>query len=266
VSPDLFLARLALAFYLAGVVVSFVSVLAGRSKLVRWLPGLALAGLVLNIVSFVRVWLVTGQVPLEGTPERISALAWVAVLIYLIAALLYRLEILGVIILPLAVILELVSNFLPTDVVLVPERVQPGLRLFHITVAILGVAALFLAFGASIVYLVQERGLKSKRSPRLPIKLPSLAGCDRSGHLALLWGFALLTVAIVTGAVWSANARAHYWLASGREDLALLAWIIIALILFARLVRGWRGRKVAYLTIVAFMAVLARMLGAFIPL
>ena len=68
-------------------------------------------------------------------------------------------------------------------------------------------------------------------------------------------------VAIITGAVWSANARAFYWLSSGMETFALLSWSILAVILFARLVRGCRGRKAAYLTIVAFLAVLARVLG-----
>lgn len=263
---DLFLVRLALGFYLAGVVIAFTAVLARRQGLLRWLPVVAASGLVLSLISFARAWWITGSMPLENTAERIFFLGWAAVLGYLVAVFLYRLEILGVIILPLVLVLELVSNYLPRDAVAVPERMQPGLLFFHVGVATLGVAAMFLGFGASILYLIQERGLKAKRPARFLLRLPSLAGCDQVGHLALLWGFPLLTLALVTGAVWSANVRDLYWLSSGRETFALLAWSILAVILFARLVRGWRGPKAAYLTIVAFMAVLARMLGLSIPL
>jgi ABC-type uncharacterized transport system permease subunit len=266
VTVDLLLVRLALAFYLAGVAVAFTALLAKRQRLLRWLPVLAAPGLLLNMPSFARAWWSTGSVPLGDAPERITFLAWAAVLCYVVAAFLYRAEVLGAIILPLAVVLELVSNYLPHEAVDVPERLEPGLLFFHIGVATLGVAAMFLGFGASILYLVKERGLKSKRPTRLLMKLPSLMSCDQVGHLALLWGFPLLTLAIITGAIWSANARAFFWLASGRETFSLLAWSILGVILFARLVRGWRGRKAAYLTIVAFLAVLTRMLGGFIPL
>jgi ABC-type uncharacterized transport system permease subunit len=244
VDLPLLLVRLALAFYLVGVLISFVALLAAKPRL------------------FARLWWIEGHAPLESTPERITFLAMAVVLGYLVAAFVYRLEVLGVIILPLTVVLELTSNFLPRAAVAVPEEVQPGLRFFHIGVATLGVAALFLGFGASVLYLIQERRLKSKRPPsRFLQRLPSLVSCDQIGHLALLWGFPLLTLAIVTGAIWSANARAFYWFSSGMETFALLAWSILAIVLFARLVRGWRGRKAAYLTIVAFLAVLARMLG-----
>jgi len=261
VDLELLLLRSALGFYLLGVLLAFVALLAAKPRLLRWLPVAAAPGLLLDVVSFARSWWVRGTVPLESTPERISFLALAVVAAYLVAAFLYHLEVLGVIILPLAVVLELTSNYLPRAAVAVPEEVQPGLRFFHIGVATLGVAAIFLSFGASILYLVQERRLKSKRPGRFLRRLPSLVSCDQIGHLALLWGFPLLTLAIITGAVWSASARAFYWLSSGMETFALLAWSILAVILFARLVRGWRGRKAAYLTIAAFLAVLARVLG-----
>ncbi len=258
---ELLLLRSALGFYLLGVVLAFTALLAAKQRLLRWLPLAAAPGLVLDVVAFGRSWWLRGHVPLESTPERISFLALAVVFAYLIAAFLYHLEVLGVILLPLAVVLELTSNFLPRAAVAVPEEVLPGLRFFHIGVATLGVAAMFLGFGASILYLIQERRLKSKQPGRFLRRLPSLMSCDQIGHLALLWAFPLLTLAIVTGAVWSASARAFYWLSSGMETFALLAWSILAVILFARLIRGWRGRKAAYLTIVAFLAVLARMLG-----
>jgi ABC-type uncharacterized transport system permease subunit len=257
---DLLLARLDLAFYLVGIALAFASVLGRRPEWMRWVPALALGGLLLHGASLLRLWYLSGSPPLGDAPARISVLAWAAVLVYLVAAWVFGLEILGVIILPLAAVLTLVSGFLPTAAVRVPEAITPGLFWFHIGVATLGVAALFLAFGASLAYLVQDRGLKAKRPSRVLRWLPSLERCDTAGHGALLWGFPLLTVAIVTGAIWSANIRSSYWGTLSRETLALVAWGILAIVLYARLVSGWRGRKAAYLTIVAFAAVLLRML------
>lgn len=264
-SLDLLLARLDLTLYLLGAALAFASVPGRRPSLLRWVPPVAVAGWLAHGFALLRIGFAAGRVPLDQSPERISFLAWAAVLVYLLAVQFFRLEILGVIILPLASVLLLISGFLPTDAVRVPESIQPGLLWFHIAVATLGVAALFLAFGASIVYLVQERGLKAKRPGRLLMRLPSLQSCDTAGHRALLWGFPLLTLAIVTGAVWSANVKASYWLQLPRETLSLLAWMILGLVLYFRLVSGWRGRKAAYLTIVAFAAVLVRMLGLSFP-
>ena len=260
---NLLLARLDLAFYLSGIALAFAAVLSRRPALLRWVPAAALGGLLLHGASLLNLWRISGEPPLDQAAGRISLLAWAAVLVYVIAAFFFRLEILGVIILPLAAVLMLVSGYLPTDVVRVPEAVQPSLRWFHISVATLGVAALFLAFGASVVYLVQERGLKAKRGSRIFLRLPSLQRCETAGHRALLWGFPLLTVAIITGAIWSANARASWHLS--QKTPAPLAWAILCIVLYARLVTGWRGRKAAYLTIVAFAAVLVRMLGLVFP-
>jgi len=257
----LLLVRLDLGFYVAGAMLAFAAVLFNRQKWMRWVPHLALLGLVLHLAAMHRLWTDGGQFALEDRPAQLSFLAWAAVLVYLLATYFYRLEILGVLILPLAVILLLISNLLPLDVILVPAPMQPGLLFFHITVAILGVAALFLAFGASVVYLIQERGLKAKRAPLMFGRLPSLQRCDSAGNLAMLWGFPLLTLAIITGTIWSANERAAYWAHLPRETFSLLAWVLLGIILYARLVTGWRGRKAAYLTIVAFAAILIRMLG-----
>lgn len=254
---ELWLARLALGFYVAGAVLAFVALLRRRPGWYRWVHPVALIGLVFHLAEFLVAAAAEGRCPVILTAERIAFLGWGAIALYLFAAYRYRLDVLAVLILPLGVVLVLVSNFMPPDVVHLPTNLHPGMRYFHIGVATLGSIALFLAFGAAVVYLVQERALKRKRPPRLLLRLPSLERCDDAGHQALLWGFPLLTLAIVGGAIYGANVHDLYW--APRETPSLLAWSILAVVLFARLVNGWRGRKAAYLTIVAFMAILVRM-------
>ncbi len=130
---------------------------------------------------------------------------------------------------------------------------------FHIVLAVLGVSFLFLTFAMSFLYLVQDIGLKVKRPPRFLFHLPSLVACERIAHRTLIGGFALLTLGLLTGAV-AAATQSQVRSAWEKEGLSLLSWGILAVILAARISRGWRGRKAAILTIIAFLVVLVRML------
>jgi len=258
---SLLLLRLAVGFYVGATGVAFASLALKRRRRVPWTPVLAGIGFLAHLVHLVGRGIMLGGVPVDGYPDLLSLLCWAAILVYLISFIRTGLDILGVIILPLVLVLFSVTNLLPMEMVPVSEDLEGVLRNFHIFIAVLGSAALFLTFAASVLYLVQERGLKEKRPARVGAKLPSLERCDSIVNFSLLWGFPLLTLTIVTGAIWSANFRHRYWLWEGKETFALVAWTILGIIITARLLRGWRGKKAAYLTILAFAALILRMIG-----
>src|SRR5262249_6364691 len=143
----------------------------------------------------------------------------------------------------------------------VTEGWKMSLRAVHVIPAVLGVGFLFLTFGTSIVYLIQEKGLKSHRPARFSIALPSLERCDRLGYISLGWGLAFLTLVVFTGAVTTRYTRGGFsWIA--REKWALLAWVIFAVVIYDRVFAGrWRGRFSAYLSIIGFIAIILRMIG-----
>jgi ABC-type uncharacterized transport system permease subunit len=130
-------------------------------------------------------------------------------------------------------------------------------------VIVLAVAALFLAFATSLVYVLIDRALKSKRPARFFLRLPSLERCDVVARTALLWAFPVLTLGIITGAIASAALGNAAWAWHPRETLAILAWVILGIVVVARLGWGWRGRNAALLTITGFTALLLRMLGVY---
>ena len=196
-------------------------------------------------------------------PEILSALSWSAVLIYLVVFWRYRLEVLHVVILPLVLVVQFVSGLLPEDLIPVAAPLRPSLLRFHLTVIIFAVAALFITFAASLAYILLDRALKARRPVRLYPKLPSLEQCDAVGRMSLLWAFPLLTLGILTGAVASASITHTFWTWQVKETLAVIAWVILAVVIVLRLGWGWRGRNPALLTIVAFCAVLLRMLGVY---
>ena len=259
---SLVLLRIALAFYCLGFIASFVPVRA-LQKVGRITPWLAGLGWLAHTGSLIALGVVLKRCPLATLPEVLSALAWSSVAVYLAAFWRWRLEVLHALVLPLVLVVLFVSGLLPPDVIPVTAPLRPSLLRFHLTVIIFGVAALFITFAASLAYVLLDRALKSKSPGRFFLKLPSLERCDNVGQVSLLWAFPLMTLGIITGAVVSASINHTFWAWQPRETLAVLAWAILAVVVVARLGWGWRGRKVALLTIVAFGFVLLRMLGVY---
>jgi cytochrome c-type biogenesis protein CcsB len=119
----------------------------------------------------------------------------------------------------------------------------------------LGYAAFALAFGAATLYLGQGRSRKPSA------KLPSLADLDRFIYQSVVLGFILLTLGILTGAVWAESAWGRYWSWDPKETWSLITWLIYAALLHARLVKGWQGRRIAWLAVLGFAAVLFTYFG-----
>ncbi len=252
----------ALALYSLGVLVSLSALLTRRKGLVFVIPGLTLAGFAIHFIAIVARGVEGGGVPLKDLREVLFILAWVAVSVYLLAHFKLRMEVVGVVILPLVVSLMLMTILIPQGVEEIPDGIRGSARLIHIIPAILGVSALFLTFAASVIYLIQERALKTHRPIRFFLKLPSLETCERLAHRSLTWGFAFLTFVVVTGVV-SVGARPDAdWQLVWHEKWALIAWLIFAVVVYDRIFEGgWRGKKAAYWSILGFGAVILRMLG-----
>jgi ABC-type uncharacterized transport system permease subunit len=259
---SLILLRISLIFYCLGSLNAFIPFLT-RTKTGRLTPFLALAGLVAHTGALVALGAKLGRCPLGTVPEVLSALVWGAVLTCLVVFWKLRLEALHIVILPLALIVLFVSGLLPEDLIPIAPQLKPSLSHFHVTVVIFAVAALSITFAASVAYILLDRALKRKRFGRFSVGLPSLERCDNVGQISLFWAFPLMTLGIVTGAVASASINHTYWTWEPRETLAVVSWGILAVVVVARVGWGWRGRNVAVLTIVAFSAVILRLLGIY---
>ncbi len=253
--------RLALLCYSLGFANAFVPLLGAGRRTVRLTPWLAGVGALAHTVGMISLGISLGRYPLETLPEVLSALAWAAILLYLVAWARFRIEVLHLIILPLVIIVLAASRILPSEVIPVTAGLRPAVLRFHLTAIILGVAALFITFAASLVFILVDRALKSKRAPQAFLALPSLERSDSIARVSLLWAFPLLTIGIITGAILHAGDTGTFWSWDSRENLAMIAWVILTVVVVARVGWGWRGRKAAILTIVGITAVFLRMLG-----
>src|ERR1039458_5538123 len=110
-----------------------------------------------------------------------------------------------------------------------------------------GYAALFLSFGASILYLMQERALKSKSSSGMFSRLPALQVIDDIGYRSLMLGFPFMTLGLLAGSVVAESTYGRVDFFDPKILLSVLMWAVYLLMVYTRLNAGWRGRCAALL-------------------
>lgn len=204
------------------------------------------------------------QHPLSSTAEATAFVAWLLSTAFFLASLRYRLEAAGAFVVPSALLLLLLARVLPA------EGLAPGvstpLGTTHVLLATLGLAAFALAAALAVLYLVQERRLKGRHfNPRE--RRPPLETLDRLAARCVSFGFPVLTLTILTGALWVARLGLLQGAGQGRSALrpeyllSLASWIAFAALLLARVVAGWQGRRTAWLTLGGFAGSLLVLVG-----
>jgi len=186
--------------------------------------------------------------------QLFSLLAAVTVAGYLALDLKYRLPVAGAFVGPITVAVMVPAHLVGGGQRFVnPELVHSAALAVHVLSSSVGTASLALAFGLSLVYLFSEAQLKNKHPGRLFARLPSLELIDRVGWKLVICGFICLSVAIATGSLVSREATGAIFIFAPKQGFALLAWGLLATLVQARLVAGWRGRRVAMLVITGFL-------------
>ena len=258
---DLLLISLVLVGYLTGIALSIVGI-ARHSKRVTRGSNVAVAlAWVIHLIALIRHGWIAGRFPMSNSAEFLLALGWVVVGLYLVVWLKWRVPAAGL------VLASLGALMVAAAIGVVPGAAEPiqygtrGLFIFHTTAATLGLATLGVAFTMSVIYLVQDHTLKAKQSFWMLERLPSLDTSDKIGYHAALLGFSLLTLGIVTGIGWNLTANHTLWTGSIKEIFPTIAWVLFAMLLFARVVWGYRGRSAAYLTIAGFALGLMTVIG-----
>lgn len=91
--------------------------------------------------------------------------------------------------------------------------------------------------------------------------LPSLKTLDGLLYRTVGVAFPLLSLLLITGAVWANESWGRYWGWDSKEVGALVAWMAYAGFLHTRIAHGWRGRRSAYFALLGFALVIFTWLG-----
>jgi cytochrome c-type biogenesis protein CcsB len=243
------LLRLALGLYFVGFVHAVVTVLNKKETLFRPALAAVTAGLLLHTISIVQEAVAVRHLPLTQQYEAFSFFGALAALGFLIAFAKYRIAPLSVFAFPLIFVMTFIANLFYDPSSSIPPVLRSNWIYIHTPMVFLGYAALFIAFAAAIMYLIQERALKSKHAVRFYNWLPPLDLCDDLAYKALAIGFPLITLGIITGALWAqgvAQGVGAFWARDPKVVFSFLTWLVYLLLIFYR-IAGWRGRKAAYL-------------------
>jgi cytochrome c-type biogenesis protein CcsB len=219
------------------------------------------SGFIVHCAFTVTRYLEAGHTPITNLHESLSFFSLAVVGVFIAFERSYHVFILGSFVTPLALILLMASSLYSSAIPHLPPALKSNWLLVHTSLAFLSYATFAVAFGAAIMYLIQERFLKKKRLGPLYQKLPSLVVLDEINYRCLTFGFPLLTIAIITGAIWAETAWGTYWSWDPKETWSLITWFIYAALLHGRLTTGWRGRRAALLSIVGFFVLLFTFLG-----
>jgi len=209
----------------------------------------------LHIAYFVIRWTESGRIPMTSFFEAANFLGMGIVLVFLIMEFRFKIPALGSFMLPLVIILMAPALVLPGDIKEINPLLKSGWLGVHTSFAVLGDAAFAFAFIVSIMYLIQERQLKAKHLGAIFHRLPSLDIMDTLGYKALTFGWPLFTLGMLTGSIWANSAWGTYWSWDPKETWSLITWVIYLALLHLRTI-GWRGRKMAFLSIIGFIFVL----------
>ncbi len=207
-----------------------------------------------------------GHAPLSNLYESVVFFAWTIILIYGIIEMKYKYRVVGAFVLPFALLgmawaqLGLHSGIEP----LVPA-LQSNWLLYHVITCFLGYAAFAVACGISIMYLIKAKAegdtATTVAAGSVIGMFPSIRILDDLNYKAIMIGFPLLTLGIVTGAAWANYAWGTYWSWDPKETWSLIVWFVYAAFLHARITRGWVGKRAAWLSIIGFAATIFCYLG-----
>jgi ABC-type transport system involved in cytochrome c biogenesis permease subunit len=205
-----------------------------------------------------------GQIPFAGATPAISTFVWLLALAYLYIEMRTDERAMGVFILPLLVALQAIPAVMSS--VETPTPVLQGpLFSVHVSSLLAAYASFALACVIGITYALQFKEIKAKHLGFFYTRLPSLQILDRMNQTSIAIGWIFLTIGLVAGAVFAAQARTFaagdprvqaMSLHDPKIAVALLCWAVYSFEVFAARRIGWGGRRTAYLSALGFAIVL----------
>lgn len=256
---------LAMLCFWGGAVSAVGLLLAPKRFRVAYANGPVIAGFVLLTAFFLLRWSAIGFLPVTGMFESLSFFIWAVTLVYLIVEYVFKLPSLSSFVLPAVAVFALIAASVAGDPVAVDAKLKSGWFYLHVLFAFMGYAAFAVATGSAIMYLLQRRQLKAKKSfDSIFNRLPSLEVLDEVNQKLINMGFPLFTIAIGAGIFWAHKSEilGPDWSGDPKMVFTGITWLLYAALFHMRLLADARGKRVAQLTIVAFAFVIMTFLGS----
>ncbi len=274
----------AFVLLLLAMPIAFWSVSAAqRTGVVQLL--VAVANLLLTTQLVLRWW-ESGHFPISNLYESLCFLAWACTLTQLLVERTWPSPIVAASATPMGLGCIAFASFALPDQLQTSAPLVPALRsswlVMHVSVIMVSYAALLVGSLLSLAVLFTDRGEALElRSSSIGsggyrkavatteggvIQLQSVQfstneQLDSLSYRTITVGFLMLTVGIVSGAVWANEAWGSYWSWDPKETWALICWLVYAAYLHTRLSRGWQGRRPALVAVSGLVVIAVCYIG-----
>ncbi len=188
----------------------------------------------------------------------LSLVILIIVVILLTTAINKPVEKLGVVIFPLAALVQIFTCIFPLKIHLLGE-IGPGMEI-HILASILAYSLLNIAAFQAILLAVQDRQLHRRGSNRFIRSFPPLQTMEILLFQMIIAGFLMLTISLGSGIVFIDDLFAQHL--AHKTLLSILAWIFFGVLLWGRTVYGWRGQTAIRWTLVGFVSLMLAYFGS----
>jgi ABC-type transport system involved in cytochrome c biogenesis permease subunit len=209
-----------------------------------------------------------GHVPFANPSRAVSTFVWLLALSYLYLEIATDERAMGVFIMPVVIGLQAIPVLSPGVEARDPILDSPWFWV-HVSSLLFAYASLALAAVLGLTYIVQFKEIKKKHLGFFYTRLPSLQTLDVMNARAVTVGWMFLTLGVVVGAVWTAQARTvapndPNLQAMSLDDpkvlFAVFAWVVYSFAVLARRTMGWTGRRTARLSVFGFAIILLNLL------
>lgn len=227
---------------------------------------LTVLGFLFHLAATVARGIAAERVPWANLFEFALTGTVLVIAVYLAVLIRYDLRFLGAFVTGLVVVLlggATLAYYV--EVAPLPDALKSVWLVIHVFVASLATAFLALAFALSVVQLLQNRRERiaadaardgAGRGLRFLRTLPGSEALESLAYRFAIVGFIFWTFTLIAGAIWANDAWGRYWGFDTKEVWTFVIWVLYAGYIHARATRGWRGTRSAWLSIVAFAAVL----------
>lgn len=256
-----FFFKCTLSLYLLGTLGYILFIVFQLKPLARISFGFLFLGFLIHTFT-IGFWTIqTGYFSVHNLQESLSFFAWAIIGVYLLIQIRFNIMVLGSFLSPLAAVMMISSSFLPHQTGPVNPLLHNIWLMVHIVTIFIGNGVFAVAFLAGIMYLIQERQIKSKHLGPLYYRLPSLEVLDALNYNCLILGFPFLTLGMLSGSIFAQYTLGTFWRWDPKEVWSLITWLLYAALLHGRLVSGWRGRRSAMISIIGFLILTFSFLG-----
>jgi ABC-type transport system involved in cytochrome c biogenesis permease subunit len=240
--------------YIVALLSSVITLLVKKRLADIVTSALLLLGVIAQTTYIGLRWYEANRAPFSNMFESLVLFGWTIVVIYLIVRIKIKVPWLGVATALMALVALAYASAFESDIEPLVPALQSNWLTFHVFTCFMGYGGFAVSFFASLGYLVGTRpGGAMTDDTRDTLELVVAKNIS--------FGFLFLTIGIITGAVWANSAWGTYWSWDPKETWSLITWIIYAIFLHCRYVRGWRGKRAIMISVIGFLSVLFTYMG-----